>query len=88
MFPVMPNVLLIKKRVDFFLLRAGLIWDRDHSGGNEEIKKLMPGIRVFGGTIDNVRGCTERVENGDSFTLGADINILSLHTPWYVIAFW
>nr|XP_029118190.1 hydroxyacylglutathione hydrolase cytoplasmic isoform X3 [Elaeis guineensis] len=53
----------------------------DHAGGNEEIKKLVPGIKVFGGTIDNVKGCTNEVENGDKFTLGADINILSLHTP-------
>ncbi|XP_008782702.2 hydroxyacylglutathione hydrolase cytoplasmic [Phoenix dactylifera] len=53
----------------------------DHSGGNEEIKKLVPEIKVFGGTIDNVKGCTNKVENGDKFTLGADINILSLHTP-------
>lgn len=53
----------------------------DHAGGNEEIKKLVPGIKVFGGTIDNVKGCTNKVENGDKFTLGADINILSLHTP-------
>lgn len=43
----------------------------------------MPGIRVYGGSIDNVRGCTDKVNNGDKLSLGADINILCLHTPWY-----
>ncbi|MED6114188.1 Hydroxyacylglutathione hydrolase cytoplasmic [Stylosanthes scabra] len=53
----------------------------DHAGGNEEIKKLVPGIKVYGGSIDNVKGCTNKVQNGDKVSLGADINILSLHTP-------
>ncbi|KAK7353500.1 hypothetical protein VNO80_18948 [Phaseolus coccineus] len=53
----------------------------DHAGGNEKIKQLVPGIRVYGGSIDNVKGCTDKVENGDKVSLGADINILSLHTP-------
>lgn len=53
----------------------------DHAGGNEEIKKLIPGIKVYGGSIDNVKGCTNKLENGDKLTLGADIKILSLHTP-------
>ncbi|KAJ0466058.1 putative hydroxyacylglutathione hydrolase [Helianthus annuus] len=53
----------------------------DHAGGNEKIKELVPGIKVYGGSIDNVKGCTNKVENGDKLSLGADINILSLHTP-------
>ncbi|XP_076896639.1 hydroxyacylglutathione hydrolase cytoplasmic-like [Bidens hawaiensis] len=53
----------------------------DHAGGNEKIKELVPGIKVYGGSIDNVKGCTNKVDNGDKLTLGADINILSLHTP-------
>ncbi|XP_019430954.1 PREDICTED: hydroxyacylglutathione hydrolase cytoplasmic [Lupinus angustifolius] len=53
----------------------------DHAGGNEQIKQLVPGIKVYGGSIDNVKGCTDKVENGDKVSLGADINILSLHTP-------
>lgn len=60
-----------------------LTWHRDHAGGNEKLKKLVPGIKVYGGSIDNVKGCTDKVENGDKISLGADINILSLHTPWY-----
>ncbi|KAL6977578.1 Hydroxyacylglutathione hydrolase cytoplasmic [Sarracenia purpurea var. burkii] len=53
----------------------------DHAGGNEKIKKLVPGIRVYGGSIDNVEGCTDKLENGDKLTLGSDIHILALHTP-------
>ncbi|KAM0023673.1 putative hydroxyacylglutathione hydrolase [Helianthus debilis subsp. tardiflorus] len=53
----------------------------DHAGGNEKIKELVPGIKVYGGSIDNVKGCTNKVENGDKLSLVADINILSLHTP-------
>ncbi|KAL2339501.1 hypothetical protein Fmac_007441 [Flemingia macrophylla] len=53
----------------------------DHAGGNEKIKQLVPGIRVYGGSVDKVKGCTDKVQNGDKVSLGADINILSLHTP-------
>ncbi|KOM41014.1 hypothetical protein LR48_Vigan04g121200 [Vigna angularis] len=53
----------------------------EHAGGNEKIKELVAGIRVYGGWIDNVKGCTDKVENEDRVSLGADINILSLHTP-------
>lgn len=56
---------------------------RDHAGGNEKIKELVPGIKVYGGSIDNVKGCTNKIENGDKVHLGADISVLALHTPWY-----
>ena len=55
---------------------------REHVGGNEKIKQLVPGIRVYGGSIDNVKGCTDKVQNGDKVSIGVDINILSFHTPW------
>ena len=44
---------------------------------------MVPGIKVYGGSLDNVKGCTNKVENGDKVSLGADVNILALHTPWY-----
>lgn len=44
---------------------------------------MVPGIRVYGGSVDNVKGCTDKVENGDKFSLGANVNIMALHTPWY-----
>lgn len=62
-----------------------LLCDRDHAGGNEKIKQLVPGIKVYGGSIDNVKGCTDKVENGDKVSLGADVTILALHTPWYAM---
>lgn len=60
-----------------------MLCNRDHAGGNEKIKELVPGIKVYGGSVDNVKGCTDKVDNGDKITLGADTQILSLHTPWY-----
>ncbi|XP_031496679.1 hydroxyacylglutathione hydrolase cytoplasmic-like [Nymphaea colorata] len=53
----------------------------DHAGGNEKIKKLVPGIRVFGGSLDNVKGCTDQVEHGDKISLGNEVNVLAFHTP-------
>ncbi|KAH6758032.1 Metallo-hydrolase/oxidoreductase superfamily protein [Perilla frutescens var. hirtella] len=53
----------------------------DHAGGNDKMKQLAPEIKIFGGSLDNVQGCTDKVENGDKLSLGAHINILSLHTP-------
>ncbi|KAJ0978509.1 hypothetical protein J5N97_013983 [Dioscorea zingiberensis] len=53
----------------------------DHAGGNNKMKQLVPGIKVYGGSLDNVEGCDNKVENGDRLSLGADVNILALHTP-------
>ncbi|KAF4380057.1 hypothetical protein F8388_018181 [Cannabis sativa] len=53
----------------------------DHAGGNEKLRQLVPGIKVYGGSKDNVKGCTDIVDNGDKISLGADISILALHTP-------
>jgi len=48
---------------------------------------LVPDIKVYGGSLDKVKGCTDAVDNGDKLTLGQDINILALHTPWFVCFF-
>ncbi|KAK8961722.1 Hydroxyacylglutathione hydrolase cytoplasmic [Platanthera guangdongensis] len=53
----------------------------DHAGGNEKMKELVPGIKVFGGSLDGVSGCTNMAENWDKLALGSDVNILCLHTP-------
>ncbi|XAR71852.1 Hydroxyacylglutathione hydrolase [Bertholletia excelsa] len=53
----------------------------DHAGGNENIKELVPGIRVYGGSVENVKGCTNRLQNGDKLVLGSGTHILALHTP-------
>lgn len=44
----------------------------------------MPGIKVYGGSKDSVRGCTDALENKDKLALGPDIEIVALHTPWYI----
>ncbi|KAJ3682928.1 hypothetical protein LUZ60_013155 [Juncus effusus] len=54
---------------------------RDHSGGNEKMRLLVPGIKVYGGSLDDVKGCTDKVENGDKLSIGKDLNVLCLHTP-------
>lgn len=53
----------------------------DHAGGNEKIKQLVPGIEVYGGSVDNVKGCTHPLQNGDKLSLGSDLAVLALHTP-------
>ncbi|CAI0459263.1 unnamed protein product [Linum tenue] len=53
----------------------------DHAGGNEKMKEMIPGIKIYGGSLDKVKGCTDEVENGDKISLGADVNIMALHTP-------
>lgn len=53
----------------------------DHAGGNDEIKKLIPGIRVYGGSKDSVQGCTNAVQDGEEISLGLAIKIKALHTP-------
>lgn len=45
------------------------------------MKQLVPGIKVYGGSLDKVKGCTDAVDNGDTLSLGHDLNILALHTP-------
>jgi hypothetical protein len=63
------------------------LFNRDHAGGNEKMAQLIPGIKVYGGSVDNVSGCTDKVENGDKLSIGKEINILCLHTPWYVVLY-
>lgn len=62
-----------------FVLTTHHHWD--HAGGNDKMKQLVPEIKIYGGSIDNVQGCTNKVENGDRLSLGDDINVLCLHTP-------
>ena len=66
----------------FYACMSNSSFYRDHAGGNEKIKTLVPGIKVFGGSIDNVKGCTDKMDNGDKISLGAETNVLCLHTPW------
>lgn len=47
------------------------------------MKQLIPGIKVYGGSVDNVKGCTDQVNNGDKILFGNETSVLALHTPWY-----
>jgi len=39
----------------------------DHAGGNEELKRLFPNIRVYGSTIDSIPALTDAVADGEMF---------------------
>ena len=58
-------------------------FNRDHAGGNEKIKKLIPGIKVYGSLEDNVEGQTDALGDGDEVSLGDSITIKAIHTPWF-----
>ncbi|KAL5145787.1 Hydroxyacylglutathione hydrolase cytoplasmic [Glycine soja] len=32
----------------------------DHAGGNEKIKQLVLGMKAYGGSMDNIKGCTDK----------------------------
>ncbi|XP_019191838.1 PREDICTED: hydroxyacylglutathione hydrolase cytoplasmic-like [Ipomoea nil] len=52
-----------------------------HAGGNEKMKEMVPGVRVYGGALDDVEGCTHGVQDGDTIALGAYTTITCLLTP-------
>jgi len=51
----------------------------DHAGGNEQIVKLMPSLRVYGGD-DRVNALTDKVTHGDKLKVGS-LDITCLFTP-------
>jgi len=51
----------------------------DHSGGNGDLIKRVPGLTVLGGD-DRIDGITKKVQHGDTMTLGS-ISIQCLFTP-------
>jgi hydroxyacylglutathione hydrolase len=62
----------------------------DHSGGNEELRSLLPSIPVVGGKGDHVPGATLEVDQGDSIELGqVKLQVLSApcHTSGHVLYF-
>ena len=52
----------------------------DHSDGNLKLAKLFPDMTIYGGSKDNVPGCTQPLDDGASFNLGA-LNVNVYHTP-------
>lgn len=54
----------------------------DHSGGNQDFKKVYPSAKIYGGS-DKIPGLTNPVKEGDSFPLFDDSSIIvtTRHTP-------
>lgn len=56
----------------------------DHSGGNMSMLKKYPGLRIYGGECDKIPGCTDKMKDGSSFTVG-NINISVIHAPCHTV---
>ena len=55
---------------------------RDHAGGNEEMAKRIPGIRIVGGVHDKVAAATEQVADRQQISVGS-ISIECIETPFH-----
>eukprot|EP00190_Bangiopsis_sp_CCMP1999_P005776 CAMPEP_0198726182 /NCGR_PEP_ID=MMETSP1475-20131203/3324_1 /TAXON_ID= ORGANISM="Unidentified sp., Strain CCMP1999" /NCGR_SAMPLE_ID=MMETSP1475 /ASSEMBLY_ACC=CAM_ASM_001111 /LENGTH=217 /DNA_ID=CAMNT_0044488085 /DNA_START=232 /DNA_END=885 /DNA_ORIENTATION=+ len=54
----------------------------DHAGGNDEIKKLLPKLKIYGPKTDNIPSATDLVEDGDQVQIvGSDETFQVLGTP-------
>ena len=53
----------------------------DHAGGNEDMKKALPGVTVYGGSLDKVAGCTHLLQDGEKLRIGQSLDIRAIHTP-------
>lgn len=52
----------------------------DHSGGNQEMKRQYPNIRIYGGIHDNVNNVTDNVNDQDTLSFG-DMRFTVHFTP-------
>ena len=70
--PVEPEKMLAAAEAEGVTVETVLTTHKhwDHAGGNDEIKELVPGIRVIGSAIDDVEGCTEPVNDEDVVEVG------------------
>lgn len=64
--------------VDYFLILK-INYLRDHAGGNEELKKLLPNVEIYGGD-NRIGGLTHMVDHGTQLSVGS-LNIQCLFTP-------
>lgn len=54
----------------------------DHSGGNLELAKLVPGVQIIGSTYETIPGATVAMSDGEVATLrGGTLKFKALHTP-------
>ncbi|XP_026324709.1 hydroxyacylglutathione hydrolase, mitochondrial [Hyposmocoma kahamanoa] len=51
----------------------------DHAGGNEDLKKMLPNVEVYGGD-NRIGGLTHMVDHGTKFNVGS-LNVQCLFTP-------
>jgi len=61
----------------------------DHAGGNEEIVKSIPGLKVYGGD-DRINALTNKVGDGDTITIGSikiTVYFTPCHTKGHVLYF-
>lgn len=56
----------------------------DHSGGNDKMKELLPGVEIYGSATDNCEGCTNFISDGDVFYVSG-IKVTCLHTPGHTM---
>ncbi|KAI0209266.1 putative hydrolase PNKD [Lamellibrachia satsuma] len=56
----------------------------DHTAGNYELKKLYPGLQVYGGHISPIQGITDIVHDGDHLTFGS-LSFCVFHTPGHTM---
>lgn len=56
----------------------------DHAGGNNELKALVPDVRIVGSAIDNVEGCTHAVQDGDVLSVG-ELQLRCLVIPGHTL---
>ena len=62
----------------------------DHCGGNEGVKRAIPGVRIIGTGYERIPGATESVREGDTIELGnLIISVISVpcHTTGHVAYF-
>jgi hydroxyacylglutathione hydrolase len=52
----------------------------DHSGGNEEMARLVPGIEVVTTSYEDIPAATRRLKDGESYRLGT-LDVKALYTP-------
>jgi len=80
--PVDPRKVMSKCRDMGLSLKAGLTTHHhhDHAGGNADLKKLHPSIKIYGGKGDNAKAVECELWEGDDVKLG-ELQVNVLATP-------
>ena len=46
------------------------------------MQKALPGVPIYGGTLDKVSACTHPLAPNQLIEWTENINVKALHTPW------